>query len=337
MTLDGGSGQATDKRSSTGVRSETPGERVMLYLGVDFGGTKIEAAALSAQGEILGRERLPNPGNYDAAIDTVLTLVNRVETLARSDGAYDKALLPGVGVGIPGSVSPRTHAVRNANSRFLNGRDFRSDLEKRLGKPVRVSNDANCLALSEALDGAAAGKKSVVAVIMGTGFGGGLVLNGELVEGANGIAGELGHFGLPWAQADEAPGPECWCGRRGCVETWISGTGFARDYSSRTGKHLTAEEIIKAMANGDKAAADAFDRFISRLGRTLAAIVNIYDPDAFVFGGGLSNVPEIYARLPEAVRAFVFSDSWDASFAPARWGDSSGVRGAAFLWRTQRG
>ncbi|MCA1934784.1 MAG: ROK family protein [Asticcacaulis sp.] len=305
----------------------------MLYIGVDFGGTKIEAAALSDRGDVLARWREPNPGDYDAALRLVKNLIARVEAEARQTHP-DLAVAPSsIGIGSPGSVSPRSGLMRNSNSLYLNGRTFREDLEVTLGRPVRLANDANCLALSEAIDGAAAGASSVFAIIVGTGCGGGLVVNGQLVNGANGIAGEWGHMPLPWPQPAEYPGPKCWCGQHGCLETWVSGTGFARDFQQTTGRDLKGEEIITAMRSGDAEAKAAFEALLSRLGRGMAAIVNILDPDVFVFGGGLSNVPEIYDALPGLIRPYVFSDGWDAKLAPARWGDSSGVRGAAYLWK----
>ena len=297
---------------------------VLIQVGVDFGGTKIEAAALAPDGRFLARMRAPNPGSYDAAIGVVRDLVAQVEQQAGGRGS--------IGVGSPGSVSPRTGVMRNANSTWLNGRRFREDLEASLGRPVRLANDANCLALSEAVDGAAAGLKVVFAVIIGTGCGGGLVVDGQLVEGANGVAGEWGHIPLPWPTAEEAPGPHCWCGRHGCLETWISGSGLRRDHAQRTGQDLTGEAIIAAARAGDVGAGASFERYLDRLARGLAVICDIADPDAFVFGGGLSNVGELYERLPGLIEPHVFSDGWRARLSPAQWGDSSGVRGAARLW-----
>jgi fructokinase len=295
-----------------------------MEIGIDFGGTKIEAAALAADGRIIARCRMPNPGGYDAAIRMVCELVSQVE---RETGEHGS-----VGVGAPGSVSPRTGVMRNANTVWLNGRMFRQDLEAALGRPLRLANDANCLALSEAVDGAAAGERTAFAVIIGTGCGGGLVIDGRLIEGANGIGGEWGHIMLPPAHGED-PGPECWCGRRGCVETWVSGVGMARDHSTRSAQGLSAEAIVAAARGGDRDALTTVDRYIERLGRALAVICNILDPDVFVFGGGLSNVHELYERLPGAILPHVFSDAWQAKLLPARWGDSSGVRGAARLWR----
>jgi fructokinase len=296
----------------------------VIQIGIDFGGTKIEAAALAVDGRFLARRRLPNPGSYDAAVGVVTHLVQQIE---RDIGAQGS-----IGIGIPGSVSPRTNVVRNANTVWLNGRNFRGDIEQVLQRPVRLANDANCLALSEAVDGAAAGSRTVFAVIVGTGCGGGLVIDGRLIEGANGIGGEWGHMPLPWAAGDEVPGPPCWCGRRSCIETWVSGTGLARDHVARTSQPLTAESIIARAREGEDAAIVTFDRYIDRLGRALAVICDIVDPDTLVFGGGLSNVQEIYQRLPAAIVPHVFADAWTAKLVPAKWGDSSGVRGAARLW-----
>jgi fructokinase len=221
--------------------------------------------------------------------------------------------------------------VRNANSTWLNGRTFREDLERVLGRPVWLDNDANCLALSEAADGAGAGARTCFAVILGTGCGGGVVVDGRLLVGANGVAGEWGHIPLPWPRPSETPGPACWCGQRGCLETWVSGTGLARDFLETTGRSLDASAIAQAARTGDAQAAGAMDAFIDRLGRALSMVCNLIDPDVFVFGGGLSNLPEIYDRAPAVIGRHVFGDVWSATLAPARWGDSSGVRGAARL------
>lgn len=295
-----------------------------MRIGIDFGGTKIEAAALDSDGSFLFRKRLPNPGAYDAALKVVARLVAEAEEEAGRKGT--------VGVAAPGSVSPATGLMRNANSTWLNGRAFGQDLESALGRPVRLANDANCLALSEAVDGAGAGAEVVFAVIVGTGCGGGLAVGGRLIEGAGGVAGEWGHTSLPWPRADEMPGPACWCGQSGCLETWVSGSGLQRDHHARTGEALTGEAIIAAARAGDEAARLSLDRLTDRLGRALAMVVNLIDPDAFVLGGGLSNVEELYAALPPIVEANAFTDVWRGRIAPARWGDSSGVRGAAFLW-----
>lgn len=295
-----------------------------MRIGVDFGGTKIEAAALDSSGAFVSRIREPNPGNYDAALALVAALIARVESEAGPAQS--------VGLAIPGSPSPRTGLIRNANSTYLNGRRFGQDLEAVLDRPVRLANDANCLALSEAVDGAGAGAASVFGVIIGTGCGGGLVLDGGLIEGAHGVAAEIGHISLPWPSADEAPGPACWCGLTGCLETWVSGTGFQRDHEATTGRAWKAQAVVEAARGGDAGAAMALERYIDRLGRALAMVVNLADPEVFVLGGGMSNVSELYDRLPDIVARHAFSDHWDGRIVAARWGDSSGVRGAARLW-----
>lgn len=295
-----------------------------MRIGIDFGGTKIEAAVVGDDGGFLARKREPNPGSYDAAIETVARLIAAVEAETGAGGP--------IGVAMPGSVSPTSGLMRNANSTWLNGRTFPQDLEKALGRPVRAANDANCLALSEAVDGAGAGLPVVFAVIVGTGCGGGVAVNGALIDGANGVAGEWGHTALPWPSAEEAPGPACWCGLHGCLETWVSGSGFQRDHLERTGVALTAEEIVAGARAGDVEARRSLDLCVDRLGRAIAMVVNLIDPDAFVIGGGLSNVEEIYPALPPIVERYAFTDAWRGVIAPARWGDSSGVRGAARLW-----
>lgn len=295
-----------------------------MRIGVDFGGTKIEAAALDDAGAFAARIREPNPGNYDAALALVADLIARVEAevgAARS-----------VGLAIPGSPSPRTGLIRNANSVYLNGRRFGEDLETALGRPVRLANDANCLALSEAVDGAGVGAASVFGVILGTGCGGGLVTDGKLVEGAHGVAAEIGHISLPWPSGEEAPGPACWCGLNGCLETWVSGSGFQRDHEATTGRAWKAQAVVEAARRGDAGAVAGLDRYVDRLGRALAMFVNLVDPEVFVLGGGMSNVAELYDRLPEVVERYAFSDHWDGRIVAAKWGDSSGVRGAARLW-----
>jgi fructokinase len=298
----------------------------MVRIGIDFGGTKIEAAALSESGQLLAALRAPTPATYDAAIGTLIELIERTEQQVGARGS--------IGVGAPGSVSPRTGVMRNANAVYLNGRRFREDLAETLGRPVRLANDANCLALSEAADGAAQGARSTFAIILGTGCGGGLVVDGKLVEGANGVGGEWGHIPLPWPSLEENPGPACWCGQHGCLETWVSGSGLRRDFKARTGRDLTGEAILAAARSGDGEAEAAFERLVDRLSRAMAVICNILDPDVFVLGGGLSNVEMLYERLPGLIEPRVFSDQWSARIVKAQWGDSSGVRGAARLWDT---
>lgn len=295
-----------------------------IRIGIDFGGTKIEAAALDVQGEIVARHRVPNPGAYDAAITEIVSLVARIEAECGVPGS--------VGIGTPGSISPRTGLMRNANSVYLNGRPFENDVAAAMARPVRMANDANCFALSEAIDGAAAGRESVFGLIIGTGCGGGFVVDGRIVGGAHGIAGEIGHIPLPWPGAEEASPPRCWCGQQGCFESWVSGTGFQRAFADRTGRQLDAPAIVAAARAGDAEAVAELRAYVDRLGRGLALIANILDPDAIVVGGGMSNVPEIYEGLPEIVARHTFADRWDGPIVPARWGDSSGVRGAAWLW-----
>ncbi len=292
----------------------------MIRFGVDFGGTKIEAAALNAAGEFVARVRKPNPGNYEAALEVVAELMADAECMAGATCAK-------LGMGIPGSISPRTGLIRNANSVYLNGRPFGEDLETRLARPVRLANDANCLALSEAADGAGAGAGVVFAVIIGTGCGGGVVVDGRIVGGHNGFGGEWGHMPLPWPRPEEYPGPACWCGRKGCMEKWVAGPAFSQDAGFPTG-----QATMDAIQSGDASAAAALDRYIDRLGRGLAAICDIIDPDVIVLGGGMSNVDALYDRLPAAIGPHIFSDVFETPVKKAVHGDSSGVRGAVWLW-----
>lgn len=293
----------------------------MIRIGVDFGGTKIEAAALDAEGRFVARVRVPTPRDYEAGLEAVLAAVTEAErqAAARADR---------IGVGGPGSVSPATGLMRNANSTQLNGRAFPVDLERVLGRPVRYANDANCLALSEAVDGAGAGEAVVFAAILGTGCGAGLAVNGRPLEGRNLFAGEWGHMPLPWPEADELPAPTCWCGRRGCLELYVSGSGLSRDH----GQSLAGEAILAAARAGDPEAAAAFARYQDRLARGLAVVCDILDPDVIVLGGGMSNVRELYDALPGLIAPRVFSDVFTTPIRPAAHGDSSGVRGAAWLW-----
>ncbi len=297
----------------------------MIRVGVDFGGTKIEAAALDAGGRFVARVRAPNPGDYDQAIEAVGTLVAEVERRAGVAGAS-------VGVGMPGSISPRTGRLRNANSTWLNSKPFGQDLERALGRPIRLENDANCFALSEATDGAARGARVVFGAILGTGCGGGVVIGGKTVEGANRIGGEWGHTPLPWPSAAERDAHRCWCGRADCLETWISGSAFCADYAQAAGRVLTGEAVMAAARAGDAAAEAAFERYLDRLGRALTVICDILDPDVIVCGGGMSNTPEIYDRIAPIIERRVFSDVFTTRITPAEHGDSSGVRGAAWLW-----
>jgi len=298
-------------------------------IGIDLGGTKIEAIAVSPAGAEIARRRVPTPRDYAASLDAIADLVGELERAAGAAGT--------VGVGIPGTVVPGTGLVKNANSTWLNGRPLGSDLEQQPGRPVRLMNDAKCFALSEASDGAAAGVHVVFGVILGTGVGGGIVVDGRCLAGANLIAGEWGHNALPWLTSDEQPGPPCYCGKRGCVETWLSGPGFERDHAERTGLTLSGREIASAAASGDPGAVATLARYHDRLGRALASLINVLDPDVVVLGGGMSNL----AGLPEATSAllprYLFaagasSDPVATRVVRAAHGDSSGVRGAAWLW-----
>ena len=296
-----------------------------LRLGIDLGGTKIEGCVLAPDGSEAARQRILAPqGNYD---DTLAALAGLIQDLEKQAGAAVT-----IGIGMPGSLSPSTGLVRNANSTWLNGRPLRQDLEKALGQPVRMANDANCFTLSEATDGAAAGARSVFGIIIGTGCGGGLVFGGRVLEGARGIGGEWGHNPLPWAEADEHPGPTCWCGRKGCMEMWASGTGLSGDYKRRTGELVSGHEIVARAALGEPDARTSLDRHASRLARGLAHVINIVDPEIVVLGGGLSKLPHLYDVLPGLAAPYVFSDVPAIVIRPPKWGDASGVRGAAWLW-----
>jgi fructokinase len=293
----------------------------MIRIGVDFGGTKIEAAALDADGRFQARVRAPSPGSYDASLETVRDVIAEAERQAGASGAS-------VGVGIPGSPSPVTGLIRNANTTHLNGKPLHPDLERVLGRPVRLANDANCLALSEATDGAGADSDVVFGVILGTGCGAGITVNRRVIEGRNGIAGEWGHTPLPWPRPDELPGPGCFCGRLNCLENWISGPGFARAH----GTGQDARQIVDAALSGEPAATASLDDYIDRLARGLAVIGDILDPDVIVLGGGMSNVEALYDRVPAAIGRYTFSDVFTTPVRKAAHGDSSGVRGAAWLW-----
>lgn len=290
-----------------------------MRLGIDFGGTKIEGAMLDEDGRIIARRRVPNPGDYRSAVETVAGLVAQIE-----DETGERARC--VGVAMPGSLSPLTGLVRNSNSVWLNGQPFREDLLAALGRPVRMANDANCFALSEAVDGAAAGGRVVFGVILGTGCGGGVVVNRKVIEGASGIGGEWGHTPLPWARDMELPAPICWCGRAGCLETWLSGSGFKR-WSGRS-----AETAAAAAERGDQLAAADLDLLYDRIARGLAVVMDIIDPDVIVFGGGVSNVDGLYEGVASRLMPYVFSDHVAAKLVRNQHGDSSGVRGAAWLF-----
>lgn len=295
-----------------------------MRFGLDLGGTKMEAVLLNEAGEIVWRQRKPTPSEeYEAIIETIAALVHE------ADRESTQAI--SIGIGMPGSLSPKTGLVRNSNTQCLNGRAIQQDLERKLARQVRLANDANCFALSEATDGAGAGAQSVFGVIIGTGCGGGLVFNGELQNGANSIGGEWGHNPLAAPRAEELPGPPCYCGRQGCNEVWISGSGFARDHEAVTGEKLTAEEII---ASDSATAKASLERLCDRVARALGAVVNLVDPEVIVLGGGLSNVDALYTHIPEIWDAYIFSDVIETRLVKNQHGDASGVRGAAWLWPT---
>ena len=297
-----------------------------MRIGIDLGGTKIEGIAIDERGAERLRLRIPTPrGDYPAIVKAVASLVGDLEA-AQGQKAT-------VGVGIPGAVSPATGLVKNANSVWLIGRPLQEDLERAAGRPVRLANDANCFALSEASDGAGEGAAVVFGVIVGTGTGGGVVVHGRVLTGPNAVAGEWGHNPLPWAEGDEIGGEPCYCGRRGCIETFLSGPGLARDYSRATGERLTSEQIAALADAGDRAAEAALVRYESRMARALASIINVLDPDVIVLGGGLSQLTRLYANVPARWGAWVFSDRVDTRLVRPRHGDASGVRGAAWLWR----
>lgn len=297
----------------------------MLRIGVDLGGTKIEAVALDRHDRERLRRRTPTPrGDYEGTISTIVSLVRGFETELGEPGT--------VGVAMPGAISPATGLAKNANSVWLNGQRFEQDLSSALERPLRLGNDANCLALSEATDGAGAGAAVVFGVIVGTGTGGGIVVRGQILTGVNGIAGEWGHNPLPWPTEDEWPGPKCYCGRTGCVETFLSGPGLAREHEQRTGQRLDAQQLSQLAGEANPDALATFDRYEERLARALASVINVLDPDVIVMGGGMSNWDRLYQRVPELWLPFVFSDRVDTRLVPARHGDSSGVRGAARLW-----
>jgi fructokinase len=296
-------------------------------IGVDLGGTKIEAAVLDRAGAVRLRRRMPTPiGDYDGTIAAIRTLVEAVEREIGGRGT--------VGIGIPGTLVAASGLVKNANSTWLIGRPLAADVEQALGRPVRFANDANCFALSEAVDGSAAGAACVFGVILGTGVGGGIVLDHKILVGANAIAGEWGHNPLPAPQPDELPGPACYCGRRGCIETFLSGPGLAADHRRRTGRDLAGPEIAAAAA-GDPGCRASLDRYADRLARALAVVINIVDPDAIVLGGGLSQLAFLYQEVPRRWGRHILSDTIVTRLLPPRHGDSSGVRGAAWLWRPE--
>ena len=301
-----------------------------MRIGIDIGGSKIEGIALDGDGVERARLRIATPiGDYDATVGAVAALVAELEAEAGASAG-------GIGVGIPGALSPATGLIKNANSTWLIGKPLDGDLEAALGRPVRLANDANCFAVSEAVDGGGRGAGVVFGVILGTGVGGGIVIGGKGIPGLNAIAGEWGHNPLPWPADDERPGPACYCGKRGCIETFLSGPGFARDFRLAGGDELAAPDIFALAGDGtikgDAIAEAALERYEGRLARALASVINILDPDVIVLGGGLSNVGRLYRTVPRLWSDWVFSERTDTRLVPNVHGDSSGVRGAAWLW-----
>ncbi|HEY6213514.1 MAG TPA: ROK family protein [Vicinamibacterales bacterium] len=294
-----------------------------MRIGIDLGGTKVEGLAIDQHGRELARRRIPTPrGDYARTLGAIVDLVGALEKETSARGT--------VGIGMPGAISPATGLVKNANSTWLNGRPLADDLPRLLDRPVRFANDANCFALSEATDGAAAGADIVFGVIIGTGTGGGVVVRGSVLTGANAIAGEWGHNPLPGEEA--RPGPPCYCGRSGCIETFLSGPGLARDYANAGGDSLDADAIAARAAAGEPRATASLDRYVDRMARALATIINVIDPDVIVLGGGLSNIERLYDDVPARWGPHVFSDRVTTRLVRAKHGDASGVRGAAWLW-----
>jgi fructokinase len=297
-----------------------------MRIGIDLGGTKIEGIALAADGSVPVRERIATPRErYEDVIEAIAGLVARIEAQV---GPCT------VGVGTPGSISPKTGLLRGSNTVMLNGHPLDRDLSARLAREVRIANDANCFALSEASDGAAGGARVVFGVIVGTGCGAGIVVDGRALVGRHGIAGEWGHNPLPWPESDELPGPPCYCGKRGCIETWLSGPAIQRDHFERTRDLLDARQIAERAASGDAAAFATLERLASRMARSLATIIDVLDPDVIVLGGGVGNIASLYDDVPRLLPEWVFSDYVEPRIVPPMHGDSSGVRGAAWLWPT---
>ena len=299
-----------------------------MRIGIDLGGTKIEAIALDEAGAVLSHRRIASPqGDYGATLQAIRDLVQALERQLGRRGS--------IGVGIPGAVSPATGLIKNANSTWIIGQALDRDLARELGRPVRIENDANCFALSESADGAGAGADVVFGVILGTGVGGGVVVGGRCLRGHNAIAGEWGHNPLPWPGNGERDAAPCYCGKRGCIEVFLSGPGLARDHQRGGGLNLEPEQVAALAEAGDSTALATLDRYEDRLARALAMVINVLDPDVIVLGGGLSKIGRLYEGLPGRLPAYVFSDQVDTPIVPPRHGDSSGVRGAAWLWRPE--
>jgi len=296
-----------------------------MRIGIDMGGTKIEGIALADSGEELLRIRIKSPRHdYEATVEAITGVVRRIEAETDQKGT--------VGIGIPGAISPQTGLVKNANSTWIIGRQFDVDLEKAMARKIRLANDANCLAVSEAVDGAGAGAKVVFAIIIGTGCGGGIAIDQKVHGGLHSIAGEWGHISLGWMRPEEYPGVDCYCGQRGCLETFISGTGFENEYEKQTGVHKSGREIAELLEQNDADAEKVTQIYENRLARAIATAVNIIDPDVLVLGGGMSNLARLYKNLPALVQKWTFGGEFTTPIRPAKHGDSSGVRGAAWLW-----
>ena len=293
-----------------------------MRIGIDLGGTKIEAICLAADGQEIARQRMASPqGDYQATIQAIVDLVGQIEQSEHPEAS--------IGMGIPGTISPASGLVKNANSTWLIGKPLHEDLSAALGRPVKLANDANCFALSESVDGAGKDASIVFGVILGTGVGGGVVIKGDIISGPNSIAGEWGHNPLPWMAEDERPGAACYCGKTGCIETFLNGAGLSNDYGS---KSKTAEEIAALADQGDDAATLAISLYAERLARALASVINVIDPDIIILGGGLSNIEKLYELVPSLWQKWAFSDELSTRLVKNQHGDSSGVRGAAWLW-----
>ncbi|MBS1256708.1 MAG: Fructokinase [Deltaproteobacteria bacterium] len=296
-----------------------------MRIGIDMGGTKIEGIALAENGTELFRKRIDTPRHdYDGTVRAIAGIVNDLESETKQKGT--------VGIGIPGTISPQTGLIKNANSTWIIGKDFEHDLESALDRKVRLANDANCLAVSEAVDGAGAGAKIVFAIILGTGCGGGIAIDQNVHTGHHAIAGEWGHTTLGWMTPEEYPGKDCFCGKRGCLETFVSGTGFENEYERQTGTRIRGREIIRLLEEGNDIAEKVMQLYENRLARAIATAANFFDPDVLVFGGGMSNNSRIYQNLPGLVSDWVLGNEFTTPIRPAKHGDSSGVRGAAWLW-----
>lgn len=294
-------------------------------IGIDFGGTKIATILLASNGDVISEKRFSTHRNsYEKTILSICDIVREIES--------DLDHKAHVGIGIPGSISPGTGLVQNGNSTWLNGQPLLRDLIEALERDVRIENDANCFALSEALEGAGKGARSVFGVIIGTGCGGGVVIDGKLMSGPHSIGGEWGHIPLPWITREELGARSCWCGQNDCMETWVSGPGMSADHALENGVELEAVKIAELAADGDPKSIETINRYISRLGRGLAGIINILDPNVIVFGGGLSNIEALYDQLPAAIEPYIFADHFNVALRRPKFGDASGVRGAAHLW-----